>query len=127
MGSDPKKDQFAEENEIPQHPLNLPRYYIAKYPVTVGQFQAFVSESSFQPEDPDCVKGLANHPVVNITWYEAMKYCQWLTEKLRGWSGTAEPLGSLIREQGWQVMLPSEAEWEKAARGSDGRILSLGR
>ena len=85
MGSDRKKDQYAQEEEFPQHTLNLPRYYIAKYPVTVGQFQAFVGESGFQPEDPDCLKGLANHPVVNITWYEALKYCQWLTEKLRGW------------------------------------------
>jgi formylglycine-generating enzyme required for sulfatase activity len=122
MGSDRKQDSLPLEEEFPQHTLNLPRYYIAKYPVTVGQFQAFVSESGFQPGNRDCVKALANHPVVNITWYEASKYCHWLTEKLRGWSEIPEPLGSLIREQGWQVMLPSEAEWEKAARGSDDRI-----
>jgi len=122
MGSDRKKDGDAFDHEIPQHTLNLPSYYISKYLVTVGQYQAFVSESGHKPEDADSLKGLFNHPVVNITWYEALKYCHWLTERLQGWKRTPEPLAELIRKQGWQVMLPSEAEWEKAARGSDGRI-----
>jgi formylglycine-generating enzyme required for sulfatase activity len=126
MGSDARKDTLARDEEFPQHRLHLPGYYIARYPVTVAQFQAFVSDSDYGPVDADCLEGLPNHPVVNITWYEALKYCQWLTERLKGWKGTAQPLVGLMREQGWQVTLPSEAEWEKAARGGDGRLYPWG-
>jgi len=122
MGSNPRVDSAAFEEEFDQHKVHLPRYYISKYPVTVAQFQAFVGESGREPEDAGCLKGLANHPVVSVTWYEGLKYCEWLTERLKDWNGTPEPLAGLIREQGWQVLLPSEAEWEKAARGSDGQI-----
>jgi formylglycine-generating enzyme required for sulfatase activity len=64
--------------------------------------------------------------VVSVSWYEAQQYCDWLTERLRAWPGTPEPLASLIRSEGWQVGLPSEAEWEKAARGTDGVIYPWG-
>jgi formylglycine-generating enzyme required for sulfatase activity len=43
--------------ELPQHEVNLPAYYLARWPVTVAQFAAFVNESGFQPKDPDCLKG----------------------------------------------------------------------
>ncbi len=122
MGSDKEKDSQAWDNELKQHKLTLPRYYIARYPVTVAQFQSFVNESGYKPEHPECLNGLPNHPVVNVTWYEALKYCDWLTEQLRAWEGTPEPLASLLKKQGWRLTLPSEAEWEKAARGADGRI-----
>ena len=125
MGSK-QGDQLASDDEMPQHKLSLPRYYIARYPVTVAQFRAFVDASGYTPEDEDSLHGLLNHPVVNITWYEALKYCQWLTERLREWEGTPEPLASLLRQEGWQVTLPSEAEWEKAARGTDGRLYPWG-
>ncbi len=104
----------------------LPRYYIARYPVTVAQFRAFVEDSGYQPEDKESLQGLPNHPVVYVTWYEALKYCDWLTQRLLEWQGTPEPLAALLNREGWRMSLPSEAEWEKAARGTDGRIYPWG-
>jgi formylglycine-generating enzyme required for sulfatase activity len=126
MGSDKEKDHDARDTELKQHKLTLPLYYIARYPVTVAQFKSFVDKSGYKPEHPGCLNGLSNHPVVNVTWYEALKYCEWLTEQLRAWEETPEPLASLLKQQGWGITLPSEAEWEKAARGTDGRIYPWG-
>jgi formylglycine-generating enzyme required for sulfatase activity len=94
--------------------------------VTVAQFRAFLNGGAHRPGHDDSLEGLPNHPVVNITWYEAIAYCHWLTERLRGWKDTPEPLAAMFRTEGWQVTLPSEAEWEKAARGADGRIYPWG-
>lgn len=130
MDSDPKKDGLADGDEYDdkrrQCKLYLPRYYIARYPVTVAQFRAFVEDSGYQPGDEDSLQGLPNRPVVHVGWYEALKYCNWLTERLREWRGVPEPLATLLCREGWRVSLPSEAEWEKAARGTDGRIYPWG-
>ena len=119
MGSDEVQDKMARDNEQPQHELLLPTYYIARYPVTVAQFRAFVEDSDFQPGDADSLRGVDNHSVVWVSWHEALAYCKWLTQKLREWEKTPEPLATLLREAGWVITLPSEAEWEKAARGSE--------
>ena len=117
MGSDPKRDPNAQADEQPQHEVTLPTYYIARYPVTVAQFNAFVDIKKHTPADTSSLRGLPNHPVVNITWNDALAYCDWLTEVLRQWPDTPPPLAGLLRQNNWQVTLPSEAEWEKAARG----------
>jgi len=121
MGSDKKKDPQAYDDEQPQHEVELGEYYIARYPVTVAQFKAFIETSKHKPRDPDSLRGLPNHPVVNVTWYDALKYCDWLTAQL-------PQLPNLPAELrcGWRVTLPSEAEWERAARGTDGRIYPWG-
>jgi formylglycine-generating enzyme required for sulfatase activity len=109
MGSDPAQDQQAYDREQPQHEVTLPAYRIGKYPVTVGQFRHFVEASGYEPKDQRCLKGVANHPVVYVTWHDARAYCAWLTEVWR-------KAGKIGAEE--EVRLPTEAEWEKAARGS---------
>lgn len=125
MGSDPLLDEDVFENELPHHKVVLPRFYVAKFPVTVAQFKAYV-EASGAKVPRESLLGIANHPVVWITWHDANGYCDWLTDCLRTWPGTPEPIGRLLREGGWRMRLPSEAEWEKAARGGDGRIYPWG-
>lgn len=125
MGSESSNE--AVKDEHPQHEVVLPTYYVACYPVTVAQFHAFVEASEYVPKDPHAyLRNPDNHPVANVTWYDALAYCEWLTEKLRDWEEMPEPLGSLLRDEGWTVTLPSEAEWEKAARGVDGRVYPWG-
>jgi len=110
-------DPMAYDDEKPQHVVNLPEYYIARYPVTVAQWRVFVQASGHEPVDERSLRDPDNHPVRYVTWYEAVAYARWLDERLKArardlsglWAGLA--LGKL------QVTLPSEAEWEKAARG----------
>jgi formylglycine-generating enzyme required for sulfatase activity len=113
MGSDPAKDKDASHNEHPQHRVYLPAYYVAKTPVTNAQYAFFLwSADHDQPEHWESVQlagSERNHPVVNVTWHDVQAYCQWLT--------------SLT---GKHYCPPTEAEWEKAARGTDGRIYPWG-
>ncbi|MBU2547261.1 MAG: SUMF1/EgtB/PvdO family nonheme iron enzyme [Proteobacteria bacterium] len=127
MGSDKKQDPSAYDDELPQHPVTLQGFYIGRYPVTVAQFRAFVEDSGYGPKYAEYIKGLDTHPVAYVTWHDTRAYCDWLTDRLRSWEGTPEPLAGLLRNgsgdgKPWRVILPSEAEWEKAARGKDGRI-----
>jgi formylglycine-generating enzyme required for sulfatase activity len=114
------------EYETPQHTVDLATYYIARYPVTVAQFRAFVDHSGHELGDPDSLRGMDNHPVVWVNWHEAQAYCTWLTERLRAWEWTPQPLARLLREADGRIMLPSEAQWEEAARGTDKRQFPWG-
>jgi formylglycine-generating enzyme required for sulfatase activity len=113
MGSDPQKDEGAYEVEQPQHTVYLPDYYLAKTPVTNAQYAAFVEATDHErPEHWEGGKPLSGkegHPVGHVTWHDAVAYCNWL----------AKVTGKAYR-------LPSEAEWEKGARGTDGRIYPWG-
>ena len=113
MGSDPKKDGAAQDWEQPQHRLLLPDYYMAKTPVTNAQYTAFVEAADHEPprhwDARKPPQGKEDHPVVWVSWYDAVAYCKWLAE---------------VTDQPYR--LPSEAEWEKAARGADGRIYPWG-
>ncbi|MFQ5873996.1 MAG: SUMF1/EgtB/PvdO family nonheme iron enzyme, partial [Dehalococcoidia bacterium] len=147
MGSDKKRDPDAYSDELPQHELTLSAYSIGKYPITNAQFAAFVDAEGYQerrywmeaeaanvwqdgrakgrwddePRDRPADFGqpfnLPNHPVVGVSWYEALAFCRWLTERLRE-SGEIGP------DQ--EVTLPTEAQWEKAGRGTDGLIYPWG-
>jgi len=112
MGSDPSVDKDARDDEQPQHTLYLPDYYLAKTPVTNAQYAAFVQVTYRQPggwKGGKPPSGKEDHPVVNVSWHDAVAYCNWLAEV------TGKP-----------YRLPSEAEWEKGARGTDGRIYPWG-
>jgi formylglycine-generating enzyme required for sulfatase activity len=108
MGSDKEKDPQAYTRELPQHEVDLPGYWIGRYPVTVAQFRAFVEESGYVVV-ARTLDDLDDHPVRHVSWDDARAYCRWLSGKT-----------------GLAVRLPSEAEWEKAARGTDGRIYPWG-
>jgi formylglycine-generating enzyme required for sulfatase activity len=113
MGSDPEKDKDARDREQPQHKLDLPDYYHARTPVTNAQYLAFVQQTNHrQPkhwEKGEPPSGKEDHPVVYVSWHDAVAYCRWLTQV------TGRP-----------YRLPTEAEWEKGARGTDGRIYPWG-
>lgn len=101
------------EPEQAQHKVLLTEYKIGKYPITCREYQAFVQDSQYRaPWDwfgNQYPAGKAEHPVVNVSWVDAQSYCAWLSQKT-----------------GKRYRLPSEAEWEKAARGTDGRMYPWG-
>ncbi len=118
-------DRDWVKNELPQHEVTLPAFAISRYAVTNAEFANFVEDGGYttsaywseagwqqktaelwsQPRYWEDEKW--NHPsqpVVGVSWYEATAYCRWLSAKT-----------------GREYRLPTEAEWEKAARGTDGR------
>jgi formylglycine-generating enzyme required for sulfatase activity len=133
MGSDKGKDPLAWDDELPQHEVRLPRYWMGRYPVTVSQYRAFVEASAVTVEDRRSVERPANHPAVGVSWEEAMAYCRWLEARLREVAlerqGNGLDVGgpwSELAAGRLSVSLPSEAEWEKAASGPGGRIYPWG-
>jgi len=117
MGSG-EDDAAAFEEEKPRHEVDLPyEYRMARYPVTVAQFREYVEATGDDEVRPYRLRAPANSPAVGVSWYQAMAFCEWLTLRFREKG---------LLEVGWTVRLPSEAEWEKAARGTDGRIYPWG-
>lgn len=137
MGS--KEDnELAYDDEKPQHTAETSEYWLARCPLTNAQFEAFVTAHNHQttaekqgsgyaydgkewkeikgadwrhPQGPkSSLKGKEDHPVVQVSWEDAMAYCGWLNQA----HGKELP-------EGWMFRLPTEAEWEKAARGEYGQ------
>lgn len=83
-------------------------FWISRFPITVAQYQLFVNAINHKPADSRCLGDPANRPVRYVTWHEAIKFCDWL---MRNWHEQR------VLPDKWRVQLPSEMEWEKAARG----------
>jgi len=107
MGSD-----TGAEDEAPAHEVNLPAFEIDKFEVTKADFAQFVEATGYQTDAEkegrtknwrSAAEDKDNHPVIFVSWNDAVAYCEWLGKRL-----------------------PSEAEWEKAARGTDGRMYPWG-
>jgi formylglycine-generating enzyme required for sulfatase activity len=79
----------------------LPSFMVGKYPVTNAEYAAF--------DYREILPGKENHPAVYVSWHDAVAYCAWLSDK-----------------EGKACRLPTEEEWEKAARGIDGRVYPWG-
>jgi formylglycine-generating enzyme required for sulfatase activity len=120
----------GEKKELPLHSVYLSGYWIGKYPVTVAQFRIFAEETNYITDsekgegswieeggkirydvswDKPNFKQDDNHPVICVSWNDANAYSKWLSRKI-----------------GIDFCLPTEAQWEKAARGTDQRTYPWG-
>ncbi len=97
-------DVRAQNNEKPLHTVYLDGYWIYRYEVTVAQYRKFCSKTGRSMPNAPSWGWVGDHPMVNVTWLDAADYAKW--------AGAA---------------LPTEAQWEKAARGTDGRIYPWGK
>ena len=116
------------DDEINDAPTPTPEFWIARYPVTVGQFRAFVEATGFAVGDADALADPDSRPVRYVSWHDALAWCDWLNERLATSPACAGgPIARLVREHGWRVALPSELKWEKAARWFGRQCISLAR
>jgi formylglycine-generating enzyme required for sulfatase activity len=128
MGSDKERDAEALKEELPQHSVTLAAFQIGTYPVTVTEYAYAVRAGAVEepPSGLTIEDGISkpssdlylgwqlqlrwpDRSVVQVDWFNAMKYAAWL---------------SRLSGKAWG--LPTEAQWEKAARGTDGRIYPWG-
>ncbi|MFP3948384.1 MAG: formylglycine-generating enzyme family protein [Longimicrobiales bacterium] len=129
MGSDPGVDRLAYDIEVwspgqPQGGVEVPTFYLGRFEVTVAQYAAFV-EATGHPTAEGTFDAPPDHPVSRVTWPDALAYARWLEEALRDSPDTPEAIRRRL-DEGWRITLPDEAEWEKAARGTDGAIFPWG-
>jgi formylglycine-generating enzyme required for sulfatase activity/energy-coupling factor transporter ATP-binding protein EcfA2 len=131
MGSDPDQDEHSAKDEQEQFECRLIRqeFLISCYPITCAQYRCFIDAGGYdqhrfwtktgwqwrcdndilRPETYGGVFATLNHPQVGVSWYEAAAFCNWLSDNL-----------------GARISLPTEAQWERAARHTDGRIYPWG-
>ncbi len=129
MGSNPLIDPMAFENERwsetrRQGTVDLPQFYIARYETTIDQFLAFMEDANYRLVELSNAAG-GNHPVSGVSWTDALAYARWLEAELKSSEQAPPELRSLLTS-GWRLTLPNEAQWEKAARGTESRIYPWG-
>jgi len=101
--------------ETPRHEVMLPAYRIGKYPITNAQYEQFVRSTSHSVAPgmgwagQQIHEGTEKLPVIGVTWYDAMAYCEWLSKKT-----------------GRKYTLPNEAQWEKVCRGGKNALYPWG-
>ncbi|HLY64511.1 MAG TPA: formylglycine-generating enzyme family protein, partial [Chloroflexota bacterium] len=128
MGS-PVHEKGRFDSEGPQHPVSVHGFALGKYDVTVGQFLAFLKETGYQPAPCDPIldmtwrspgEGIAyapsdtdalDEPAICVNWYDAQAYIAWLNARVHG---------RVSGPEAGPYRLPSEAEWEYAARAGTG-------
>jgi formylglycine-generating enzyme required for sulfatase activity len=124
MGADRSRDELAFDNERPEHTVDLPAFFIARHEVTAGEYKKFAQAGKWSV-DQRAAAIADTHPVAFVSWTDALAYCRWLDSQLKASSSTPSRIAQALRE-GWRVTLPTEAEWEKAARGTDSRRFPWG-
>jgi formylglycine-generating enzyme required for sulfatase activity len=125
------RESYREE--APQHTLMLPAFEIARIPVTNALYAAFVAATGAHAPStwrgPQPPAALRDHPVVDVSWDEANAFCVWLNREILDFG--LRIVGyineqSAIQNPKSKIRLPTEAEWERAARGVDGRAFPWG-
>ena len=100
-------------HETPQHVIELPAFSICRTPITNRQYQIFVHMAGHEAPKGWLLRnppsGFEEHPVTGVSWRDAVAFCLWLS-----------------KQSGRPYRLPTEAEWEKAARSMDGRLYPWG-
>ena len=124
MGAAPATTPDAFENErwpgaTGTGTVDLPLFAIGRREVTVAEFAAFAAATGWAA-DPQALRAPAAMPVRHVAWTDAVRYARWLTATLAADPATPPALKARLAA-GWRVTLPSEAQWEKAARGTDQR------